>query len=203
MKGEYVGSKKQLLAALLKEEDGYLSIKDAVDAGISRAYARKFAHEEGLERIAQGLYISSHAWEDPFYILQYRYPQSIFSHETALYLLGLAEREPSPLSLTMKSSASSSRLQKDALKVYKVKDDLLNLGVTQLATPYGKTVFSYCLERTVVDIMRSRSQIEAQDFQSTLKAYARSNSKDLSKLMEYAKAFSVEKLTRQYMEVLL
>lgn len=50
----------------------------------------------GLERVARGLYMSQDAWEDGLYVIQVRYPEAVFSHETALYLLNLANREPSP-----------------------------------------------------------------------------------------------------------
>ena len=52
-------------------------------------------------------------------------------------------------------------------------------------------------------MLRSRSHIEMQTFQGALKAYARRSDKDLRTLMRYAKLFRVEKILRQYLEVLL
>lgn len=59
-----------------------------IEAGISKTYFMEYAKME-LERVAKGIYLSPDAWEDPFYLLQSRYPQIIFSHETSLYLLGM------------------------------------------------------------------------------------------------------------------
>ena len=42
-----------------------------------------------------------------------------------------------------------------------------------------------------------------QTFQDALKQYAKRKEKDLRKLMRYAQMFRVEKLLRQYLEVLL
>ena len=53
------------------------------------------------------------------------------------------------------------------------------------------------------DLIRSRSGIEMQTFQDALKQYAKRKDKDLRKLMRYAQMFRVEKLLRQYLEVLL
>ena len=61
----------------------------------------------------------------------------------------------------------------------------------------------YDAERTICDLIRSRSSIETQTFQDALKQYARSREKDLRKLMRNAKMFHVEKILRQYLEVLL
>ena len=51
--------------------------------------------------------------------------------------------------------------------------------------------------------MRSRSSIEAQDFNSILKTYVSRRDKDLNRLMEYAKLFRVDNVIRKYMGVLL
>ncbi|MFQ9625287.1 hypothetical protein [Bifidobacterium breve] len=50
--------------------------------------------EAKLEKAAKGLYVSPNAESDPLFELQYRYPKAIFSHETALFLLGEGERAP-------------------------------------------------------------------------------------------------------------
>ena len=47
------------------------------------------------------------------------------------------------------------------------------------------------------------SRIEIQTFQGALKAYARRKDKNLRALMQYAGMFKVEKILRQYLEVLL
>lgn len=61
----------------------------------------------------------------------------------------------------------------------------------------------YDKERTICDVLHSRNHIEMQTFQDALKAYARRKDKNLRTLMYYAKLFRVEKILRQYLEVLL
>ena len=51
----------------------------------------------------------------------------------------------------------------------------------------------YDMERTVCDLLRSRSRIEMQTFQGALKAYARRKDKNLRILMQYAGMFRVAK----------
>ena len=53
------------------------------------------------------------------------------------------------------------------------------------------------------DLLRSRNNMETQIFQGALKMYARRKDKDLRNLMRYAGMFRVEKILRQYLEVLL
>ena len=59
------------------------------------------------------------------------------------------------------------------------------------------------MERTICDLIRSRNWFEIQDFQTALKTYVGRKDKDLNKLMEYAKAFRVDRKIREYMEVML
>ena len=70
-------------------------------------------------------------------------------------------------------------------------------------TPFGHTIPVYDMERTICDLLRCRNSIEMQTFQGALKMYARRKDKDLRRLMKYASLFRVEKILRQYLEVLL
>ena len=195
--------KIDILDALLLKNKGYLKSSDAVLAGISRDYLGGYVRRRGLERIALGLYMSPDAWEDGMYIIQSRYPNSVFSHETALYLLNLAEREPLQYTVTLTTGTGSTRLAKQGIKVYKVKSELFETGIIEAQTPTGHTVRTYNAERTICDLLRSRRNIEIQDLQAAIKGYVRMKEKNIPLLMRYAKLFSVEKQIRQYLEVLL
>ena len=77
------------------------------------------------------------------------------------------------------------------------------VGIVTMNTPFGNPVPVYDMERTICDLIRSRSGIEMQTFQDAFKQYTKRKDKDLRKLMRYAQMFRVEKLLRQYLEVLL
>jgi len=196
-------NKKEKLDFLLQENKGILKTADAIDAGISRSYFLEYVKEKGLERVAQGLYLAQDAWEDGMYLLQARYSQTIFSHETALYLLGLAGREPLQYTVTVKSGYNVPTLKNAGIKVYTIKKELFGTGAICLPSPVGHMLRVYNAERTVCDILRSRSHIEIQDRQTALKEYVKQKDKNLPLLMRYAKEFRVEKILGQYLEVLL
>jgi predicted transcriptional regulator of viral defense system len=198
-----VNLKKDVLDSLLNNNNGFLRTSEAVAAGISREYLGEYVRKNGLERIAHGLYMSQDAWDDGLYVLQVRYPAAVFSHETALYLLGLAEREPSVFSVTLKAGANTTGLRNDGVKVYRVKETLLSEGAIDAVSPSGHPLRAYNAERTICDLFRSRSGIEAQDLQAAVKRYVRLNGKNIPLLLRYAKEFRVEKLVRQYLKVLV
>ena len=94
-------------------------------------------------------------------------------------------------------------MREDGIKVYTIKKELHGVGVITMNTPFGNPVLVYDVERTICDVIRNRSGIEMQIWQNALKQYAKCQNKDLRKLMRYARMFHVEKLLRQYLEVLL
>ena len=196
-------SKFEVLDKLLQENNGFIKTADAVGAGVSKAYFGEYAKNRELERAAHGLYMSHDAWDDGMYVIQARYPEAVFSHETALYLLNLAEREPIQYAVTLKAGTNASGLTKSGVKVYKIKHELFEEGIVEARSPAGHSLRAYNAERTVCDLIRSRRNIEIQDLQTAVKEYVRRKDKNIPLLMRYAKAFSVEKIIRQYLEVLI
>jgi len=95
-------SKKELLDALHKSSKGILKTSDAVEESVSKSYFLEYVRNAKLEKASQGIYIESDAWNDEMFLLQARFPQAIFSHETALYLLDMAAREPLQYTITVK-----------------------------------------------------------------------------------------------------
>lgn len=195
-------SKFNLLDRLVDKNKGYIRTSEARENGISRSYFLEYIEERGLSRVAHGLYMTEDTWEDDFFVLQTRYPHAIFSHENAAYFLGLSEREPFAITLTLATGKSSSRLNKEGIKVYKIKEDLFELGLIEILTPYGNKVRTYNLERTFCDMVRSRANIEVQDYQAYIQGYLRHKEKNIPKLMRYAKLFSVDSIIKDYLEVL-
>jgi hypothetical protein len=196
-------SKFESLDLLLQDNSGFIRTSEAMGIGVSRTYFGTYVRERGLERVAHGLYMSQDAWDDGMYVIQVRYPEAVFSHETALYLLSLAEREPTQYTVTLKAGTNTTGLSKNGVKVYKVKRELFDIGVINVNSPSGHKLRAYTAERTICDFIRSRRNIEIQDLQTALKEYARLSGRNIPLLMRYAKAFSVEKIVRQYLEVLL
>ena len=137
------------------------------------------------------------------YLLQLRCPSVVFSHETALFLHDLTDQEPLHYSVTARSGYNPSHLTKNGVKVYTVKQELVELGKTDLRTPFGNPICVYDRERTICDIVRSRSSMESRTLHDALRRYVQRRDKNLLQLMEYARLFRIESVLRQYLEVLL
>ncbi|MEA4883718.1 MAG: type IV toxin-antitoxin system AbiEi family antitoxin domain-containing protein [Clostridia bacterium] len=191
------------LEQLISANRGIVQTAEAVAAGISKPVFYKFVKDRDFERVSHGVYAAPDAWIDTMYLIGLRSRQAVFSHETALFLHDLADREPTQYSVTVKTGYNPSKLKADGIKVYTVKRELYEIGMSEAQTPFGHSVRVYNPERTACDIIRCRSGIEIQTFQDALKQYAKRTDKNLRLLMQYAQAFQVEKILDRYLEVLL
>lgn len=191
------------LKKIIEENDGFICTKDVVAAGIPKIYLSHLVEKGMLERIAHGVYLTPDALADKMYYLQHRKPAIVFSHDTALFLHDLSDRDPLTYSVTVPVGYNTKNLKDEGLTVFSVRKELYEVGLTDLTTPFGRNVKAYNMERTVCDIIRSRSKMDISILTDALKRYARRRDKNIPKLMEYAEAFRVTKLLRNYMEVLL
>ena len=191
------------LMNVIEDNNGLILTKNIVESGIPRQYLSNFVKEGLLERIAHGVYISPSSFEDEMYILQSINNRAIFSHETSLYLHDLTDRDPINLSVTVPSGYNASKLKEDGLDVYFIKKELYNLGIMGSKTVYGRPIFIYNKERTICDIVRSRSSIDISILNEGLKRYVEDKEKNIPLLMRYAKQLNIQNILRRYMEVLL
>ena len=76
------------------EKQGVLKTSDVLAAGVTKDAFYRYIKERGLEKAAHGVYVSPDVFPDEMYLLQAQFPKAVFSHEAALYLHNLAEKEP-------------------------------------------------------------------------------------------------------------
>ena len=177
----------EVLDGLVSSGNGYLLTSQVLSNGISKPTLASYVAKRNMERIAQGVYLSANAWPDDLYQLSLSCHRIVFSHETALYLHGLMEREPRFTSVTVKAGYNASHLRKKGIHVYQVKEDLIELGITDSRTNFGNPVRCYDMERTICDILRYKETVDIQVFQYAMKEYMASDRKNLNHLMSYAK----------------
>ncbi len=196
-------TKTEQLSKLIEMRNGYLSVSEVQELGISRTYIQEYVRKNGFERVAFGLYKSPDVLTDDLYVLTLKNKKAVCSFDTALMLHGLTEREPADIFVTVPRKYNASHLRSKGIVVYQVKEEWVDLGRTVAKTTYGNEVAVYDIERTICDILRVKDKKDLQMFVYAMKEYVKSSNKNLPRLMKYAKEFGVEEELRRYMEVLL
>ena len=182
--------------------NGIITTKFVTEHGIHRSILSEMVKSGELIPCSRGIYMLADEWEDELYLLQQKYKRGIFSHATALYLLGYSERVPLIFDMTFPTNYNSVSLKKENVSITRVNDNNYELGISTAKTPAGNIVQIYDLERSLCDILRGSAE-DIQTIQYAMKKYAASKQRDINKLMRYANQLRVEPKVRKYMEVLL
>lgn len=194
---------REQLENLIADNQGIIITNDVEKNGIPRHYLTLFMREGKLERISHGTYVSPDTFDDEMYTLQAKKQKVIFSHETALFLHELTDRDPLELSVTIPYGYNGSSLRESGIKVYSVKKPLHLMGVTEVDTLYGRKIKAYDKERTICDIVRNRNNMDIAILNEAMKRYLQSKDKNITLLLKYAKELGAQKIIRNYMEILL
>ena len=171
-------------------------------AGIHRGILTELTKTGKLIRYGRGIYIKSNAWEDDLYLLQQKYRRGIYSHDTALYLLGYSDRTPAQYTMTFPKGYNAPSLKQENLNVKRAMPEIYTLGIIEINSPSGNQIRVYNLEKTLCDIVRGGGS-DIQIVSNAMKRYAADRNKDIHKLMRYADKLRVKAKITQYMEVLL
>lgn len=191
------------LAELIDTKGGLILTKEVEKAGIPRQYLTIFTKEDKLERIAQGAYLTPDAFDDEMFRVQAKNQRAIYSHETALFLHDLTDRDPIKLSVTVPYGYNSTHLKNEGISVHTVKKTFYQMGTMEMKTSYGRPIKAYDKERTICDIVRNRNNMDIAILHDSVKRYLDLKERNIPLLLRYAQKLSVENILRSYTEILL
>ncbi|EHG13663.1 TPA: type IV toxin-antitoxin system AbiEi family antitoxin domain-containing protein [Streptococcus agalactiae] len=195
-------SKKRLLLDYLDSHNGMITYRDCKKLGIPTIYLTRLENEGIIFRVEKGIYLSSSGNYDEYYFFQYRYPRTVFSHISSLYLQGLTDEIPQYFEVTI---PKDYRFRNKPLNLnsYTVSKDIINLGVISVKTPMGNAVNVYDFERVLCDFILNRDSIDTELFVKTLQTYSNFSKKNLVKLYDYAQKLNILDDVKRTLEVLL
>jgi len=196
-------SQLERIRKLLADQNGTLLTSDLAKFNIPRIYLSILEHNGEIERVSRGIYKLVASIEDEMFNFQARFKSSIYSHETALYLLDLTDRTPLFFSISVPVGYHSINLKQSGHKTFYVNRDLFDLGVITMKSPHGNEIRTTNLERTICDVLRSRNQLDIQFVYEALKKYVIRKDRNIDQLHYYAKQFRIINIVREYIEVLL
>lgn len=130
-------SKTEILDRLVEEGNGYLRTALVLQNGVSKRTLSRYIQERQMERATHGVYMDKDAWPDDYFLLYLRNSRIVFSHESALYLNGLMDREPSTTTVTVPKTYNSTHISKLGVQVIHAKSEWYVVGLTNIQTNFG------------------------------------------------------------------
>lgn len=184
---------------IIEKNNGIIFANKLESYNMDRHILRKLVESGLLVKIEHGIYASPDKNVNEFWLLGEKYKNGIFSHNTALYFYGMTDRTPLKIDMTF---PSNNRVKNDLLDVHYIKKEYHDIGLTKLKLQDNSVIRVYDVERTICDIIRDRNKIDLQIFNTAMNEYMKRKDKNFIILAEYAKMFKIEKILKQYMEVL-
>ena len=187
----------------MEQRGGYLSAKEARENFITNKTLQRMAAKGLIDRAAHGLYVNANIIPDPFFVAQHRCPKGVFSHETALFLHNLSDRDPLKLMMTIPAGWNSKMIPDDNIIFFYNTPKKMGFGICEIETPSGVNVKTFDIERTLCDCLRYSDKLDRDLVITALKRYVGDKNRDSAKLLEYASVFKIRDLVYRYLEVLV
>jgi len=196
---------KEILLKEMNKNNGIISTKEVLEFGIHKDVLKELTEKKEIIKIANGLYGLPNEEIDEYIYFSHRVPKGIFSHETAAYLQGLSTRMPLIYVMTVPVGDNVSRIKsiKDNIIFKYSKKDYYDIGKISITNPFGRKIFVYDKERTILDLIKNKNRVDTNVFSEAMKLYFRDDDRDLLKISKYAIYMNMEEQLKQYTEVLL
>jgi predicted transcriptional regulator of viral defense system len=187
---------------IMKKNNEIITPAQLEKKGISRVYLSRMEEEGIIERIERGIYVTKDYEYDEYYLFQLKYPKTVFSYNTALYFYEMTERTPIKMDVSISKNYNPHRF-KDIVNVYRINDELFDLGIVEKKSPQGMKVRTYNLERTICDIIKDKDSIDIEIRNKAIKKAIKSKEFNASKMFEYAKKMNIYDKVKNYMEAII
>ena len=195
--------KFSLIENFANQNGGYITLNDCESIGITKASLASYARQGKLNRVKNGVYLLPDSLEDEMFNIQATVPNAIFSHDTALFLHDLIDRDPLQLTVTIPRGYNATNLRKNGVKVYSDVRPHNEVGIVTIKSPYNNDIRVYDAERSLCDCVKPHVYMDVGIITDGFKRYIQHDTKDVHKLLMYAKDIGVDERVRRYLEVLL
>ncbi|MCR5452698.1 MAG: type IV toxin-antitoxin system AbiEi family antitoxin domain-containing protein [Lachnospiraceae bacterium] len=192
------------IMSLIDKNGGVAKTADIVATGIDYRRLMQFVEEGRLVRVKNGYYSVPKGTYNEEQMITSMYPDGILTMETALFYHGYLKERPYGWSIAINKNTSKSRFKLDypAVTPYYTEPAVLEIGVEKI-TIAGNEMGIYSKDRLVCDVLKYEEKIDREYYKKGLLAYINDETKNVAKLMEYAKERKVINKVRSVIGVWL
>jgi len=191
---------KKQIEKYLEKSGGIITASYCRSKKIPTVYLSRLVREGDLLRAAEGLYISEEGMYDDYYYFQYRFKKVVFSYETALHLLGVTDKIPQGMDVTVYYSYKFNEVP-TTVNIHYINKEIHGLGVVEARTMFNNPVRVYSYERTLCDFIAHEDKMDREVYIKLIRSYAKYAKRDIHALYEIATRMGIDKEVKALMEV--
>lgn len=182
----------EAVRAFIDQNGGIVKKEEFAQLDVDYRKILEFVDNGSLVRIKNGYYTDRIDRFTEEELIARLFPDARLCLESALYAYGYIRQKPYGWHLAVDKNTSKSRFKMDYPKVipYYTEPEALELGSTTIEWE-GLTFQIYNKERMICDCLKYEEKLEREVFKEGLQSYIRDTDKNISALMEYARARKV------------
>jgi predicted transcriptional regulator of viral defense system len=193
---------EQKILSFITAHGGYSKAESLRAEGFHSSYLTQLIESGTLIRLKRGLYaLAKGNKRSELVDIQRAVPGGVFCLGTALSIHGLGTWEPPEVQLAIRRDSRIALPDFPPIKLYSFSGARFELGVIDRATEAG-VVRVYDREKTICDAVRFRNSLGLDIAIEALREYLKSRSRDIPRLLEYARLLRMEGSIRGYLEAL-
>jgi predicted transcriptional regulator of viral defense system len=193
---------EQQIRDLISSHGGYIRADSLRENGIHSAKIAALVSSGMLIRLKRGLYtLADSAERSELVDIQRAVPTGVFCLGTALSLHGIGTWESPEVQLAIRRDYRITLPNLPQIRLFSFSGVRFELGIVEQATETG-VVRVYDREKTICDIIRFRNVLGLDIAMEALKEYLKGRSRNIPRLLEYAKLLRMEGTMRGYLEAL-
>ncbi len=194
----------ECIQELVEAGKGLVKTKAITDLGIDYRRILQFVEEGSLTRVKSGYYTTKSGDYSEEQLIVAMYPDGILTLGSALYYHGYLKQRPFGWSIAISKNTSKSRfkIEYPIVTPCYTEPEVMELGVTTVDVA-GSEMKIYDKDRLICDVLKYQEKLDRDDFREGVFAYIRDESKQVDKLMEYARERQVLKKVQSMIGVWL
>lgn len=195
---------RSLIQKAMDEHNGVVKKEELTKLGIDYRRVNRLVKEGKLARIKNGYYTDRVDGFSEEALVAALFPDAKLCMESALYAYGYIKEKPFGWTLAVDKNTSKSRFKMDYPKIipFYTEPEALELGASTIELS-GNTFGIYDKERMICDCLKYESKMSRDNFKAAMQSYIADPDKDISVLMDYARARKVVKKVQSLIGVWL
>ena len=187
---------------IFRQKGGVAKLKDITEQGINKYHLIKLVASGDVERIQHGIYKLVEYPTNEFVEIQRIIPKGIVCLYSAWNFYELTTYVPHEYHIAIEKKSKVKLPDYPQIKLYYWDNSIFQIGVKHQIIDNVK-VSIYDIEKSVCDAVKFRNKTGMDILNEILTNYLKRSDKNIDKLIKYAKQLRIEKILKNYLDVLI
>lgn len=195
-------TKKDQILKLFKQKKGIIKLQDLLKIDVNKYHLLKLVETGKVERLKHGIYKLTDYQTNEYFEIKNIVPNGIICLFSAWNYYELTTYMPHEFHVAIEKKSKIKLPDYPPIKLYYWDNNSLKTGIKTVKIDNSK-IMIFDIEKSVCDAIKFRNKIGKDILNEILTEYLKRNDKNLDLLIKYSKVLRVEKILKNYLDVLL